>query len=221
MIDYAEIIFYVSETVLVVSYSATRMIVLRILACVADIGYLVAALLIGLNEAGMTPTFIFALIAFLINSIHIYRILYMKIPVNLPAQFQSVYESKFSSFTPREFLCLLDISNRVTQDNVEIIEEGKLCDIFLSLDGELSVNTNGKNVAILPAASMVGEVSSLSGSSSVASVSTIGVVNLCQWTKESLEKLEKKYPEIHLKFQAILLGEMRQKLKSQNLAMAY
>ena len=221
MIDYTEIIFYVSEIVMVLSYSATRMIILRLIACIADIGYMVAALLIGLHEPGMTPTFVFAVIAFLINSVHIYRILHMRIPRRLPAQYEGVYRTKFSSFTIREFLYLLDISTRVTHNNVQIIEEGKPCDIFLCLDGELSVKTGGKNVATLPAASMVGEVSSLTGFGSLASVSTVGAVQLCQWTKQSMQKLEKKYPEIHLKFHAILLGEMRSKLMSQNRSMAY
>ena len=59
MSEYTEILFYISEVVMVISYSATRMIVLRFIACIADIGYMVATLLIGLDEAGMMPTFLF------------------------------------------------------------------------------------------------------------------------------------------------------------------
>lgn len=216
MTEYVEILFYASEIVLVLSYSATRMIILRFMACIADIGFVIAALIIGLDEPGMKPTCLFAGISFLINVVHIYRILRMKIPVKLPEHYEGVYQSKFSSFTHREFIYLLNMANIVTYDNAEIIEEGKPCDIFLCLDGELSVNSGGTNVATLPAASVVGEVSSLTGSPSLASVSTIGVVNLCQWTLECIEKMESKYPEIYLKFNAILLGEMRSKLKSQN-----
>jgi len=220
MADYTEIIFYVAEIIMVLSYSATRMIVLRFMACIANIGYVGAALFIGLDEPGMKPTFIFAIFAFLINVVHIYRMLQMKMPLKIPAQYERVYQRKFSTFSPREFLYLLDISEKITRVDAEIIEEGKKCNLFLCLDGELSVNAGGQNVATLPAASIVGEVSSLTGSNSLASVSTIGSVELCQWTLEITKKLEKKYPEIYLKFHAILLGEICSKLKSQNLAMS-
>jgi hypothetical protein len=36
-----------------------------------------------------------------------------------------------------------------------------------------------------------------------------------------MQKLDKKYPDIQLKFHAILLAEMRSKLMSQNRSMAY
>ena len=116
----------------------------------------------------------------------------MRIPLKLPDQYESVYRTKFTSFSRREFLYLLNLSTRVTHNNMEIIEEGKPCDIFLSLDGPLSVKAGGRNIATLPAASVVGEVSSLTGYDSLASVSTIGAVQLCRWTAESMQKLEKK-----------------------------
>ena len=221
MMDYTEVIFYVSEMVLVLSYSVTRMIALRFLACLADIGYVTASLLIGLQEPGMMPTFIFAVIAFFLNAIHIYRLLRMKIPIKLPTEYQNVYNEKFSSFTCREFLHLLNISTSITSENSEIIQEGKPCDIFLCLDGELSVKVDGKDVATLPAASFVGEVSALTDNNSMASVSTLRKSHLCQWTSATRKQLEKKYPEIYLKFHSVLLGEMRSKLKSQNLCIAY
>ena len=78
--EYAEVLFYIAEITLVLSYSVTRMILLRFMACAADIGYIAAALLIGLDEAGMKPTFIFAIVAFFVNAVHIYRLLKMRLP---------------------------------------------------------------------------------------------------------------------------------------------
>lgn len=213
-----EILFYAAEIVLVLSYSATRMIVLRFMACAADIGYMVAAFLIGLGEAGMTPTFLFAAIAFIINAAHIFRLLKMRIPATVPPQLLAVYNSKFAALTAREFLHLMKVSANCHKTNQTIIVEGRPCDIYLTLDGELAVQVQGKEIARLPAASVVGEVSALTGIDAMATVTTVGSVSLCSWNKESRDELEKHHPELSLKFQKILLGEMRAKLHLQNLS---
>jgi len=216
--EYAEVLFYIAEITLVLSYSVTRMILLRFMACAADIGYIAAALLIGLDEAGMKPTFIFAVVAFLVNAVHIYRLLKMRLPATIPAQLQEVYRRKFAGLSPREFLHLTGIAESRYARNEIIIEENSMCDVFLALNGELAVTRRGNRLASLPALSIAGEVSALTRSESLASVATIGNVKLYRWTAECCDKLGKSHPELALKFQKILLGEMRQKMHLQNLA---
>ncbi|MBA2709331.1 MAG: cyclic nucleotide-binding domain-containing protein [Tatlockia sp.] len=211
------LVFFLSQIVLLISYLMSSMLSLRALVCVAQIGFLIATLMFGLEEPGMLPTFIFAILIFSINIIHIYRLIYVKIPATVPKKFLSAYQQEFQDFTPREFLTLVDYAEYRTLTNDFIIRENHCSDVSLIISGKVEVLLGIEQLTELFKNNIIGEVSFLTKKTSIASVRAIETVNFCTWSRESLEKLKKKYPKIYLKFYDHLLDCVAIKLIKQNI----
>ncbi|MBA2657036.1 MAG: cyclic nucleotide-binding domain-containing protein [Tatlockia sp.] len=209
--------FLISQIILLISYLMTSMIFLRAFVCLAQLGFMVAALMFGLDQPGMLPTFLFAILIFGINVIHIYRLIYARLPATIPVEFTNAYQKAFHKFTPREFVTLMRFAeNRFITDGF-IIQENTKANVCLILEGRVSIIVESKKITELGGNDIIGEISYLTGTTSIASVQAIKTVNYYFWSKEKLSKLKKKYPKVYFKFYEHLLECISSKLRKQNI----
>lgn len=78
------------------------------------------------------------------------------------------------------------------------------------------MTVGGRVVSTLGSGGIVGEISVLTGEPPLASVRTLGTARICRWTPAVLRTLEKRHPDLFLKWNIGLLREMREKLRAQN-----
>ena len=208
--------FFVGECVLTISFTMSSLLLVRLFASLSQIIIIAASALVGFDQVGMLSYFVFASISLAINMNHIYRLLYSRLPISIHEKYKLMYELNFSTLSPREFLILLSFgSNSIKKDEVIILEH-EPCDVQMNLNGEFQVSLGGNIITKLPANSLVGEISFLTGKPSIASVKTLGEVDVYSWNREGLLKIQKKYPNIYIKFYDILLNKVVDKLASAN-----
>ncbi|MBA3536850.1 MAG: cyclic nucleotide-binding domain-containing protein [Tatlockia sp.] len=210
-------IFLISQFILLLSYLMSSMILLRGLVCVSQIGFMIAALMFGLNEPAMLPTFIFAILIFLINIIHIFRLFYVKIPAAIPNKFKNAYQQEFQDFSTREFIILISYTECRSKTNDYIIKEKNVADVSLIINGCAEVLMVSNHITELVKNNIIGEISFLTYRTSIASIKAIKTVNFCTWSRENLHKLKNKYPKIYYKFYDHLLLSFASKLLKQNI----
>lgn len=209
-------LFFLAEFILMASYMLSSILLLRILVTISQLGFITASYIVGINESGMITTFIFSILTFVINSIHIYRLVYSKIPLSIPDKYKNAYESTFSSLTKREFMILLQHADTSIVNNKTIVVENEPCDVVLNINGSLEISIDNKVLTRLPANSLAGEISFLINGPSIASVKAVGEVEIYSWTRSKIAKIEKKYPDIFSKFSKILLNRIVSNLSAQN-----
>jgi hypothetical protein len=211
-----DIIFFTSETILFFSFLMSSIISLRILVCVAQIGFISAVLLIGFDLPGMKATFTFSCLTFFVNAIHIFRLLYVKMPVTIPDKYKTAYQKRFNHFTPREFLILLEYSKLKSVKDYLLIQENKSTDLILLIGGKVNILIGNKVITELLGYDFLGEISFLTNTTSIASVQSLGHAEFFVWNRRQLQRLEKKYPAIFYKLYDILLKNLVLKLSAQN-----
>lgn len=210
-----EILFLVSEVLLLVSYTMTKMIMLRLFICIANANYMIASYLAGFDAPGMTVTFSFSLLGIMINVLHLYRLIYAQIPTTIPNKYKTAYERYFTALTQREFKILLNYAKENAINNY-LIRENEKTNLFLTLNGTVEVIKNDQIILKLGPYSILGEISFLTNDNSISAVRACGEVRVCEWDRATLQKIEKKYPNIFYKFYNILLKEIASKLARQN-----
>lgn len=201
---------------LVISYTMSSMLWLRLLVCLAQIGFMVGALRAGLHNPGMLSSLIFSCLILFVNSIHLVRLLYVKIPITIPDKYKTAYKKKFKRFSPREFIILLHYTQLKMITDDYIIKQHSAADIIFIISGKIHILIENQVITELSGFQLFGEVSFLTNSTSIAAVKALDPVEFCVWTRRELQKLEKKYPEIFYKFYDILLKSLAIKLSNQN-----
>ena len=194
----------------------SSMISLRILVCVAQIGFISAILLIGFDLPGMKATFTFSCLTLFVNAIHIFRLLYVQMPVTIPNKYKTAYQKKFKHFTPREFLILLEYSELQSVKDDFLIEENKSTGLILLIAGKVNILIGNKIITALSGYDFLGEISFLTNTNSIASVQSQGKAEFFVWNRRQLQRLEKKYPAIFYKLYDVLLQNLVLKLSIQN-----
>lgn len=164
------IVFFISETLLVISYMMASMILLRLLVCFAQFGFIFASLYFGLDSPGMLTTFIFSFLTLFISSLHVIRLLYVKIPVTIPNKYKTAYKKKFKRFSPREFLILMSYAKLQSVKDGYLIKENTPTDIIFVINGKIQIIIENQIVNELSNLNIIGEISFLTNSPSIASV---------------------------------------------------
>jgi len=210
------LLFFVSELILSISYMTHRILVLRSLAAVAYVGFIIASYLSGLMKSGMITTFCFASLNFVFNVVHIIRLIYLKLPQPVPKNVKAVYEGYFSSLTPREFITLLRFAEHHTLENEAIIQKGEYCSVSLVLWGKAYASVQEKIVGEILPGHFLGEISYLTGKPAIATVLAKEKVTVASWSKETIKALAKKHDELAAKFDQCLIKSLTDKLALSN-----
>jgi hypothetical protein len=185
------VVFFIANSLYVISYMLTSMVWLRVLAIIA--------------AASTFPYFYFQLEplwsalfwqgCFLaVNLLNLLILLFSMRATNFDKDEDLAYEIKFSDLKPYEVRPIFKYAERMSfaADHV-LLEEGSQNDkLFLILEGKCKVIKNDTEIAVLGPGHFVGELSFLSDDAVSADVITLGDTKLMSWDKRSLAPLFKR-----------------------------
>jgi len=185
------VVFFIANTIYVISYMLTSMLWLRVLAIVA--------------AASTFPYFYFQLEplwsalfwqgCFLaVNLVNLLILVFSMRSANFDEDENLAYELKFSDLKPYEVRPIFKYAERtsVTADYMLLQEGDQNGSLFLILEGECSIIKHDVEVAVLGPGHFVGELSFLSDHPVSADVVAMGDVKLMSWDKRSLGPLFKR-----------------------------
>lgn len=184
------VIFFIANTLYVVSYMLTSMLWLRVLAIIA--------------AASTFPYFYFqveplwsALFwqgCFLaVNLVNLLILLHSMRATNFDQNQFLAYEIKFSDLKPHEVRPIFKYADqRLVEAGHTVLKDGEKNHVlYLILTGECRVIKNGIEVAVLRQGQFVGELSFISGDTVSADVVTNKTTNLMSWDKRKMAPLFK------------------------------
>jgi hypothetical protein len=185
------VIFFIANSLYVISYMLTSMMWLRVLAIIA--------------AASTFPYFYFQLEplwsalfwqgCFLaVNLVNLLILFYSMRAANFDEDEHLAYEIKFSELKPYEARPIFKYANCLTlEEGHLVLRDGDQNEtLFLILQGECKVIKNDIEVAVLGPGHFVGELSFLSDHAVSADVVTAGDVKLMSWDKRKLGPLFKR-----------------------------
>ncbi len=187
----ATVVFFIANTLYVISYMLTSMLWLRVLAIVA------AASTFPYFYFQVEPLWsaLFWQACFLaVNLVNLLILLYSMRAANFDGDEERAYELKFSELKPHEVRPIFRHAERFELAAGEtLLRDGdKNRRLFLILDGECRVTKNGGEVAVLGPGQFVGELSFLSGEEVSADVSSVAETRLMAWDRDELAPLFKR-----------------------------
>jgi len=149
-----------------------------------------------------------------INVVHVVRILRDRKPIALPDGLKDIHKDIFSVMSPKEFFNFWQMG-KVTKVNDEIVVYAgeRLKQVFLILDGAVSVVQNGNVIARLSRGSFIGEMSFLTGDLASATVSAKGLVSYIAWEHEKLGNIREVNPSFFVMIQAAFGKDLIHKIK--------
>lgn len=187
----ATVVFFIANTLYVISYMLTSMFWLRLLAIIA--------------AASTFPYFYFQIeplwsalfwqACFLtVNLVNLLILLFSMRATNFDDHEAHAYDLKFSDLKPYEVRPIFKYATRTTLDaETLLLQDGGSNDsLMLILEGKCRVLKNGQEVAVLGPGHFVGELSFLSGDEVSADVFAEKGTRLMSWNKRSLAPLFKR-----------------------------
>jgi hypothetical protein len=185
------VVFFIANSLYVISYMLTNMVWLRSLAIIAA----VSTFPYFYFQAEPLWSALFWQGCFLaVNLVNLLILLFSMRATNFDEDEHLAYEIMFSDLKPYEVRPIFKYAERmsVTTDHV-LLEEGEHNDsLFLILDGRCEVIKNGTRIAVLEPGHFVGELSFLGNDAVSADVITVGDTKLMSWDKRSLAPLFKR-----------------------------
>ncbi len=213
------VIFFIANTLYVISYMLTSMIWLRILAIIA--------------AASTFPYFYFqaeplwsALFwqscFLLVNLVNLLVLLFSMRATHFDDDEQKAFEIKFSELKPHEARPIFRYADRISiPAGTALLQEGVRNEVlFLILDGKCSVLKNGVEIAALLPGQFVGELSFLSGQVVSADVVAREQTKLMCWDKKKLAPLFRKHALYESYFSSLCGMDVADKLRSTTVAKA-
>jgi len=213
------VIFFVANSLYVISYMLTSMIWLRVLAIIA--------------AASTVPYFYFqaeplwsALFwqgCFLaVNLVNLLILFYSMRATNFDEDERLAYEIKFSELKPHEARPIFRYAERISVPaGTLLLKDGDQNDtLFLLLEGDCSIIKNGKEVALLKPGHFIGELSFLGKDAVSADVVTAGDARLMAWDKNKLAPLFKQHALYESYFYSLCSLDVAGKLRTLTAAHA-
>jgi len=185
------VVFFIANSLYVISYMLTNMVWLRALAIIAA----VSTFPYFYFQAEPLWSALFWQSCFLaVNLVNLLILLFSMRATNFDEDEDLAYKIMFSDLKPYEvrpiFKCAEHMS--VAADHV-LLEEGEQNDsLFLILKGRCKVIKNDTEIAVLEPGHFVGELSFLGDHAVSADVITMGETKLMSWNKSSLAPLFKR-----------------------------
>ena len=211
------VVFFIANTIYVISYMLTSMFWLRLLAVIA--------------AASTFPYFYFQIeplwsalfwqSCFLtVNLVNLLVLLYSRRSASFDEHEDLAYEIKFSDLKPHEARPIFKYAKRMTVVGEQLLlKDGEDNEsLYLILEGECRVEKNGQDVATLAAGHFVGELSILSGDVVSADVIASNQTRLMFWDKRSLAPLFKRQGLYESYFNSVCSLDVANKLRTMTAA---
>lgn len=213
------VIFFIANSLYVISYMLTSMIWLRVLAIVA--------------AASTVPYFYFQLEplwsalfwqgCFLtVNLVNLLILLFRMRGTNFDEDERRAYEIKFSDLKPHEARPIFKYADRISvpADTLLLKDNNQNDTLFLILEGDCNIFKNGKEVAVLKPGHFIGELSFLGNDAVSADVVTAGEVKLMAWDKNKLGPLFRQHALYESYFYSLCSLDVAGKLRTLTAAHA-
>ena len=185
------VVFFIANSLYVISYMLTNMVWLRALAIIAA----VSTFPYFYFQAEPLWSALFWQACFLaVNLVNLLILLFSMRATNFDEDEDLAYQIMFSDLKPYEVRPIFKYAERMSfaTDHV-LLEEGAQNDsLFLILEGRCKVIRNGIQIAVLEPGHFVGELSFLGDDVVSADVITVGDTKLMSWDKSSLAPLFKR-----------------------------
>jgi len=209
----ATVVFFIANSLYVISYMLTSMLWLRVLAIIA------AASTFPYFYLQLEPLWsaLFWQACFLaVNLANLLVLLFSMRAANFDGDEELAYEIKFSDLKPYEVRPIFKLAEHISaKPGHVLLEDGDQNEtLFLILHGECRIIKNGSEVAVLGPGHFVGELSFLSDHEVSADVITAGDCRLMSWNKQSLAPLFRKQGLYESYFHALCSIDVAGKLRT-------
>jgi hypothetical protein len=185
------VIFFIANSLYVISYMLTSMFWLRVLAIIA------AASTFPYFYFQVEPLWsaLFWQSCFLaVNLVNLVILLFsMRVPQF--DEFEALArELKFSDLKPREVAPIFKLAQRLNLPAGKLLlKDGERNDrLYLIVQGGCRILKDGVEITVLEAGEFVGELSFISGEVISADVVSVGMTEIMYWNRETLEALFKR-----------------------------
>ena len=171
-------------------------------------------------KAGESDAEIFLIansIFFIINAFQVIRLLLERRPISLPDNLREIYTNLFSVMSRREFLYFWNTGkmNEIKKDFM--VQEGEVPkELILIVNGAVSIQKSGREIAKRKRGSFVAEMSFMTGEKASADARAIDTVEYIGWDQDKLSNLKLANPDLMIKIQAILGKDLTKKLKQKH-----
>jgi hypothetical protein len=213
------VIFFVANSLYVISYMLTNMIWLRVLAIIAAAStvpyfyFQVEPLWSALFWQGCFLT---------VNLVNLLILLFRMRATHFDDDERLAYEIRFSDLKPHEARPIFKYAERASlATGTTLLREGEQNDtLFLILEGACSVIKNGKEVALLKPGHFIGELSFIGDDPVSADVVTAGDTKLMFWDKKRLGPLFRRHALYESYFHSLCSHDVAGKLRTLTAAHA-
>jgi CRP-like cAMP-binding protein len=215
----ATVVFFLANTLYVISYMVTSMLWLRLLAVVAA----TSTLPYFYFQAEPLWSAIFWQVCFLmVNLVNLLILLHAMRARKFDAEEALAYELKFSNLERHEARTIFKYAEQVTlADGQKLLAEGEPnCKLYLVLKGGCRVEKGGIHVADLEPGSFAGELSFLSDEAVSADVIADGELRLMVWDKNRLASLFRRQGLFEAYFYSLCSLDVADKLRFMTQARA-
>jgi CRP-like cAMP-binding protein len=211
------VIFFIANSLYVISYMLTSMLWLRVLAILA------AASTFPYFYLQPEPLWsaLFWQSCFLaVNAANLIVLLYSMRPPRFDELESLAYRLKFSDLKPHEAAVLFRLARTVRLSAGEplLVEHEENETLFLLLEGRCIVRKGDRDVARLEAGEFVGELSFISGEVISADVLAEGEAALLGWKRSELEPLFRKQGLFHAYLHSLCSSDIAEKLRRMTAA---
>ena len=185
------VIFFIANSIYVISYMLTSMFWLRLLAIIAA----VSTFPYFYFQAEPLWSALFWQSCFLaVNLVNLVILLYSMRTPNFDSFEALVHELKFSDLKHHEVAPILKLAQRMSlQEGESLLKDGDSNNrLFLIADGGCRIMKNGTEIAVMKAGEFVGELSFVSGEAISADVISNGDTKIMFWDPQALEPLFRK-----------------------------
>ncbi len=208
----ADYLVHFSNMLLLVSFSVRDILWLRwfaVAAALTNIPYFL------LQRSVLWPPVLWAGVFTAINLYQIARIYLERRPVELSPDEQKLYDLRFRSLRPREFVSLVlagEWRNAIPGDRV-LTEGAPVTSICIPINGTVEVRRGSAHLATLGPGSVIGTAAALSGDPSPVDASFAAAARYMCWPLHALRAFVDRRPELRDTLQRLLNRDLSLKLE--------
>jgi CRP-like cAMP-binding protein len=185
------VIFFIANTLYVISYMLTSMLWLRLLAVIAAASTFPY---FYFQEVPLWSALFWQTCFLLVNGVNLVILLYRMRTPRFDEFEARAHELKFADLKPHEAAQLFRRARRLAlADGEALLQDGEVNEsLFLIVEGACRVLKDGHAVARLEAGEFAGELSYVSGEAISADVVADGAVEIMCWDRATLDALFKR-----------------------------
>ncbi|MGI9318430.1 MAG: Crp/Fnr family transcriptional regulator [bacterium] len=209
MIEFeGETLYSIAAGIGFIAYLMTNVFWLRILLIAGACMYIATGLLLNLNSMiGWHVAYA------LINLVQVVLILMGNRICVLHESILVLYGEKFSTLKPREFKKLINMNDKGIVGPCTLLGENRKNDnLFLITDGEAVIKKQGRVISRLGVGDFIGEMSVLTGKPASTDVIVEDCLEFRFWTRQDLDRLEKRNISIYNRFMMAVGRNLVEKL---------